>query len=124
VILNPGFTEIFKIYKQEKSIMIIQINTDKNLDMHDEYASQLEALLTEKLSRYSEHITRLELHLSDENGSNESPNDKKCVLEVRLEGRQPIAVTATGDTYDHAVNNTIDKIKSSLDTIIGKLRNH
>ncbi len=104
--------------------MTIQINTDKNLSVHEEYDNQLEALLTEELSRFVEQITRLELHLSDENGKKESEDDKKCLLEARLKGRQPIAVSALGNTYDQAVNSAIDKLKTSLETIIGRLRNH
>ena len=104
--------------------MTIQINTDKNLSVHEEYDNQLEALLTEELSRFDEHITRLELHLSDENGNKESQDDKKCLLEARLKGRQPIAVSALGNTYDQAVDSAIDKLKNSLETIIGRLRNH
>ncbi len=104
--------------------MTIQINTDKNLSVHEEYDNELEALLTEELSRFDEHITRLELHLSDENGNKESQDDKKCLLEARLKGRQPIAVSALGNTYDQAVDSAIDKLKNSLETIIGRLRNH
>jgi ribosomal subunit interface protein len=104
--------------------MTIQINAGKNLSVHEEYSNELEALLTEELTRYTEHITRLEVHLSDENGNKESQDDKKCLLEARMEGRQPIAVSASGDTYDQAVDSAIDKLKASLDTIIGKLRNH
>ena len=64
------------------------------------------------------------VHLSDENNSKEGINDKKCLLEARLEGRQPIAVTALGNTYDLAVNGATDKLKSSLDTIVGKMRSN
>lgn len=104
--------------------MTIQINTDKNLRMHEAFETQLENLLSEELSRFSEHITRLEVHLSDENGSKEGPDDKRCLLETRLEGRQPIAVTAHGNTYEVSVNLAIDKLKAMLDTTIGRLRNH
>ncbi len=104
--------------------MKIQINTDKNLSVNEEYGNQLEALLTEKLSRFDEHLTRLEIHLSDENGNKEALEDKKCLLEARMKGKQPIAVSALGNTYDQAVNGAIDKVKASLDTIIGRLQNH
>ena len=102
--------------------MTIQLNTDKNLSVHDEYGSKLESLLAENLSRFSEYITRLEVHLSDENSSKEGINDKRCLLEARLEGRQPIAVIGLGNTYDLAVNSAIGKLKTSLDTIIGRIR--
>lgn len=104
--------------------MTIQINTDKNVSVDETYGNQLEALLTEELSRFDEYITRLEVHLSDENGNKESQDDKKCLLEARLKGRQPIAVSALANTYDQAVNGAIDKLKASLDTIIGRLQNY
>ena len=102
--------------------MTIQLNTDNNLSVHDAYGSKLEGLLTEKLSRFSDYITRLEVHLTDENNSKEGINDKRCLLEARLEGKQPIAVSGLANTYDQAVSSAIDKLTSSLDTIIGKAR--
>ena len=104
--------------------MTIQLNTDKNLSVHEAFGTKLDDLLSEELSRYSEHITRLEVHLSDENGSKEGINDKRCLLEARLEGRQPIAVTDMANTYEQAVDGAIDKLKTSLDTILGRLKNH
>ena len=104
--------------------MTIQLNTDNNLSVHEAFGNELDDLLSEELSRFSEHITRLEVHLSDENGSKNGIKDKRCLLEARLEGRQPMAVTALADTYELAVNSAIDKLKAALDTIIGRLRNH
>ncbi len=103
--------------------MTIQINTDKNLSLHEEFGAKLEGLLAEELSRFSEHITRLEVHLSDENGSKDGIKDKRCLLEARLEGRQPIAVTGLANNYELAVDSAIDKLKASLETILGKIRN-
>ena len=104
--------------------MTIQLNTDKNLSVHEAFEAKLDSLLSEELSRFSEHITRLEVHLSDENGSKEGFNDKRCMIEARLEGRQPIAVTADADTHEQSVAAAIDKLKNSLNTILGRLRNH
>jgi hypothetical protein len=46
------------------------------------------------------------------------------MIEARLEGRQPIAVTNQADTHDQAVSGAIDKLAACLDTIINKLSNH
>ena len=54
----------------------------------------------------------------------EGVNDTRCLLEARMEGRQPIAVSHQADTYEQAVSGAIDKLKSSLDTIIGRIENH
>ncbi|MFC2093971.1 HPF/RaiA family ribosome-associated protein, partial [Bacteroidota bacterium] len=69
--------------------MKIQFNTDSNITESKELRDSLIALISEGLSRFSEHITRLEVHLSDENSLKEGLNDKRCLLEARLEGRQP-----------------------------------
>ena len=104
--------------------MTIQINSDNNLSVHEAFGDKLDDLLSEELSRFSEHITRLEVHLSDENGSKDGLNDKKCLLEARLEGRQPIAVTERANDYELAVSGAIKKLKTSLDKIGGKLKHH
>ena len=104
--------------------MTIQINTDNNLSVHEAFGNKLEDMLSEALSRFSEHITRLEVHLSDENGSKEGINDKKCLLEARLAGRQPIVASQVADNYEHAMHGALDKLKSSLTTITGRLKNH
>ena len=104
--------------------MIIQLNTDKNLSVHQAFGAQLHDLLSKELNRFSEHISRLEVHLSDENGGKDGQNDKRCMIESRLEGRQPIAEIANAGKNEHSVAEAIDKLKNSLDTILGRLRNH
>jgi len=51
-------------------------------------------------------------------------NDKRCMIEGRLGGKQPIAVTNQANTLEQAVAGAVDKLKSSLDTIIGRSRNY
>ena len=104
--------------------MTIQLNADKNLNIHESFGEKLNELLSMGLSRFSEHITRLEVHLSDENGGKDGLNDKRCLLEARLEGRKPIAVTADEHTYEQSVKAAIEKLKAKLDTIIGRIREH
>ena len=104
--------------------MNIQFNTSNNINGSETMNKRLSDVIAEKLSRFSDYITRIEAHLSDTNGQKEGLNDKQCVLEARLEGLQPIAVTSNAGTYDDAVTGAIGKLKSSLDTTLGKLRKH
>ncbi len=104
--------------------MTIQLNADNNLSIHEAFRNKLKDLLSDELSRFEEQITRLEVHLSDENGSKKGLNDKRCMLEARLGGRKPIAVIELADTHENAVHGAIDKLKTSLDTILGRLQNH
>jgi ribosome-associated translation inhibitor RaiA len=104
--------------------MIIQLNTDKNLAGTEKLNAYLNSLISEELSRFSRQITRVEIHLSDENGPKGGLNDKRCIIEARLEGMKPIAVTNHAETQELAVEGAITKLKTSLEKITGSLRTH
>jgi ribosome-associated translation inhibitor RaiA len=104
--------------------MKIQLNTDKNISGNERLEGHLDALIQEELSRFSDHITRIEVHLSDENAGKKGENDKRCMLEARIENRPPIAVTSHANTVEDAVNDALDKLKHTMDTILGKLKDH
>jgi hypothetical protein len=54
----------------------------------------MEAVVRDSLDRFSEQITRVEVHLSDQNSDKKFGNeDKRCLLEARLAGLQPISVS-------------------------------
>lgn len=104
--------------------MNIQINSDNNITGTEELSSFIDSTVKETLKRFENYITRVEVHLNDENSHKSGINDKRCMLEARLEGMQPIAVTAHGDTIQDALKGALGKLKSSLETTLGKLQNH
>lgn len=102
--------------------MQVQINTDKNIEGDNRLAQQVEATVRSALERFSEQITRVEVHLSDENSEHKfSAKDKRCVLEVRLAGREPIAVSDQAPTVEVAVDGAAQKMKHRLDSTLGRL---
>ena len=104
--------------------MKIQINTDKNINGSEDIIDSITSFIAEGLIRFDDQITRLEVHLSDEDGNKDGLNDKRCMLEARLAGRQPIAVTDQAGTHEEAVLGAVDKLRNSLETIFGRLREH
>jgi ribosome-associated translation inhibitor RaiA len=104
--------------------MKIQVNTDKNISGNEKLRTWLIALISDELNRFAHQITRVEVHLSDENGPKEGQNDKRCMIEARLEGMKPVAVTNNANTHEQALEGAIEKLKTSLDTMLGRLRNH
>ena len=104
--------------------MTIQINSDNHIAGTEGLNDYIQTTISENLKRFDEQITRVEVHLNDENSHKNGNDDKRCMIEVRLEGMQPIAVTALGNTIHESVKNALDKIKSALDTSVGRLRNH
>ena len=101
--------------------MKIQINTDNNIEGSDELIQQTQAVVESALERYAQQITRVEVHLSDENSSHKGGIDKRCVIEARLEGMHPVAVTNEAETVDEAVGGAADKLKKMLDHELGRL---
>ena len=104
--------------------MLIQFNTDNNINGSERLNEYFETTISEALSRFSSQITRIEVHLKDENSNKEGLNDKRCMLEARVEGLQPIAVSSNADTIEQAVKGALGKLKSAIDTAVGKLKNY
>lgn len=102
--------------------MQIQVNTANNINGHAGLASQVRDVVENALSRFGGQITRIEVHLSDENGGKGGKNDKRCVMEARLEGRQPFAVTDHADTVDQAIDGATEKLVRSIDSTIERMR--
>ena len=105
--------------------MQIQINTDHNIHGHQELLAQVSGLVEKSLRRFSEHLTRVDVHLSDENSNKKDGNAGiRCMMEARLEGRQPIAVTHQAATLDQAVDGAADKLTRLIESTLGRLRDH
>lgn len=101
--------------------MKIQINTDKNIGGDERLAEYVEGIVAGELDRFADQITRVEVHLADENAHKGGQNDKRCMLEARVAGRKPTAVTHHADTVAEAVAGASEKLARALDRELAKL---
>src|SRR5580698_4395052 len=102
--------------------MLIQINSDRNITMHAKLSGQIEADLHRILNRYEDQITRIEVHLSDENGDKKTgPNDKRCVIEARPRHYPSVTVTNTASDVQVAASGAADKMFRLLGTTFGRI---
>lgn len=104
--------------------MIIQFNTDSNIAGSERLQEKLSERLTHSLKKYGDRITRLEVHLSDENASKSGENDKRCMLEARVAEIKPVAVTNFDNTIEQAMTGAILKLTAALDSTLGKMSTH
>jgi ribosomal subunit interface protein len=100
--------------------MIIQFDTAHNVNATEKFRATLTAVLTDKLNRFNDKISRLEVHLTDENGKKEGLNDKRCLLEAHMDGVPHLVVKAHADSYDLAVDVAVDKLIASLNSTLGR----
>lgn len=103
--------------------MQIQINTGHNIESHKALATEISNIVESALARVSDHITRVEVHLRDENSDKKVGHDAmRCMMEARLEGRQPIAVTHHAATLSEAAAGAADKLAGMIESTLGRLR--
>jgi hypothetical protein len=100
--------------------MQVQVNTDNNTDGDQALAAWVSTTVESALSRSSDHVTRVEVHLSDENGHKSGQDDKRCMMEARLAGHQPVAVSHCAKTLDRAVNGAADKLTRLVESVIAR----
>ena len=100
--------------------MQILINSTNALDAQELRIEALKTATREKLSRFADRISRVELHLSDVNADGGGV-DKRCVLEVRPNGLEPVVTTNEAETVDKAIHAATRKMLGLLETTFGKL---
>jgi hypothetical protein len=104
--------------------MRVQINSDDSVRIPEELANQVVATVEGALARFSDQITRIEVHLGDTNARKGGSKDKRCALEARLAGLRPIAVSHHAGTFEHALSGAAGKMQRALDSTLGKMRPH
>ena len=100
--------------------MLVQINTDRNIEGSAALTTAVSGVVEAALDRFSSHVTRVEVHISDENAEKGGQRDHRCMMEARLEGRQPVAVTHAAATLDQAVSGAAGKLARMLESTLGR----
>jgi len=101
--------------------MQTEVTTDHNVEGSDELIRQVVAEVDAALARFSDRLTRVEVHLGDENAGKSGAADKRCTLEARPAGQPPIAVTNHAATLDEACSGALHKLENRLERKFGRL---
>jgi len=101
--------------------MIVNVVTDNHITGREQLVSEVKAAVEHSLNRFVPQLTRVEVHLADENGHKQGTSDKRCTVEARLSGLAPMAASANGGSLDQAVDAALDKLVAQLDHKLGRL---
>ncbi len=104
--------------------MQILINSDKEISVGAQVTKFVNDEIQRALGRFENRLTRVEIHLSDVNSHKPGLMDKRCMLEARPAGRQPVSTTDQAGAIEAAVRGAANKMKNSLDTLFGRLAEH
>jgi hypothetical protein len=102
--------------------MKVQVNTSNDIDNKDALERWASDYLNEHLGRFEQDLTSIEVQLTDENHAAKGGGiDKRCMMEARVNGREPIAVTNYGSDQNLAFRGACDKLAKALEHAFGKL---
>ncbi|WP_373387781.1 HPF/RaiA family ribosome-associated protein [Pseudomonas alcaligenes] len=102
--------------------MQIQVHSDNHIDGSARLAGWVSSTITSQLERFDEELTRVVVHFNDENGGKAGANDKRCQIEARPKGLQPLSVTHKAESIEFALDGAVEKLGHALDHQLGKLR--
>jgi ribosome-associated translation inhibitor RaiA len=100
--------------------MQVQVHTDNHVNGSAGLTAHVESIVMGALDRFGNRVTRVEVHIGDENGHKGGEHDKRCAMEARLSGLQPIAVTGQGAIVEAAISAAVDKLVRAIDRTLEK----
>lgn len=101
--------------------MQVQVSTNSSVEGSEQLISDIESTVGSTLSRFAEQITRVEVHLADENADKPGGGDKRCTMEARIAGYQPVAVSHHADSLEEAYGGAANKLSNLISSKLGKL---
>jgi ribosome-associated translation inhibitor RaiA len=101
--------------------MQIQVRTDNHIRGSAELDQLVQNAVEGALDRFGSRVTRVEVHFTDENSrAKAGDDDKRCAMEARLAGLQPIAVTNQGATLQQALDGAAEKLLTAVERAIDR----
>ncbi len=100
--------------------MQILVNSDHNIKGSESVTERVEGIVADSLDRFAGRITRIEVHLGDVNGNKLGERDKRCMMEARLAGLKPIAVSHQAPTLLEAIDAAAEKLERAIGHVLGK----
>lgn len=108
----------------ETSEMQFQFNSDSSVMGTENVAERIETAVRQKIARFEDRLTRLEVHVSDENARKGGNDDKTCMIEARPRGGRPIGVTEHAADVDAAARKAANTLAQRLERVLGKGDKH
>ena len=104
--------------------MQVQFNSDSSVMGTENVAERIEHAVRQKLARYEDRLTRIEIHVRDVNATKGGGDDKACTIEARPAGGKPIGVTEHAGKVDDAARKAAGTMAQRLERHFGKGAKH
>jgi ribosomal subunit interface protein len=100
--------------------MIVQVNAG-DITSSEALVQHVESSVESALRHVKDQVTRVEAHLRDDNSSKSAADDKRCTMEARIAGQQPLAVDAASDDLYKSITEAANKLGRAVTSKLDKL---
>ncbi len=102
--------------------MQVLVNHDHNINGGVSLQSYVEDLMNGALDSFKDQVTRVEVHVADENADKGGDKDLRCTMEVRLRGLKPFAVSHRNKNLHAAIDGAAERVARSVRKTVEKRR--
>ncbi|MGH8852668.1 MAG: HPF/RaiA family ribosome-associated protein, partial [Telluria sp.] len=89
---------------------------------HQGLDEHVQSVVQGSIGRFGEQVTRVDVHLSNENKEKQADGGNNCMMEARVSGYQPIVVNEHSADLHQSVKNAGAKLARALDSALGRLQ--
>ena len=104
--------------------MQIQVNTDNVIHGDERLIEIAKDAVNSDLNHFSERLTRVEVHLRDQNAEKRGPEHIRCTMEARPRGHGPIAAHHDAPDILAALKGAAKTLRARLTSEFEKLDAH
>lgn len=100
--------------------MDIQVSTDNTINGDTRVIDVARDAVTHDLGHMSDWLTRVEVHLKDQNGDKKGPANIRCTIEARPRGIAPLSAHADAVDIPAALKGAAHKLRGRLGALHDK----
>lgn len=104
--------------------MQIQVNADNHIEATEARTVWARGVVESAMAHLADSVTRVEVHLSDENAGKGGAAVLRCKMEARVNGRPPVAVSNDASGMDAAVNGAVHKLVRATSSALDRVDKH
>jgi ribosome-associated translation inhibitor RaiA len=101
--------------------MQIQVNTDNAIHGDERLIEIVTETVSSELNHLSDRLTRVEVHLADQNAEKRGPENIRCTIEARPRGLDPMAAHDEAADITSALKGAAKKIRGRLTSEFEKI---
>ena len=94
--------------------MDIHVSTDNHIQGDERVAEVAENAVKTDLGHMNDWLTRVDVHLKDQNGAKRGPANIRCTIEARPRGLAPMAAHADAADIPAALKGAAVKLRGRL----------